>query len=219
MEYLPLPEFLVEKNYQIPNIQPYDNNGLKIEIGNRYDRSIENNVDYWKLEINNTEFMRYKQTHKEAYEYFAAYDISYGNVVTSGLGFGMLCNWLIGKESVTSIKCIENNLELIEYYNSHNVKNDKLEIIHADINEYTGSCDVLILDHYFLSLNTLFNHIDTLLEPSKNIDHNITFIPGFFRAADTYENYVSTRQNHSKLPDLTEEQFTLYRSLYRGHRY
>jgi hypothetical protein len=80
------------------------------------------------------------------------YDIAYGKVLVTGLGFGILLKALEEKDNVTSITVIEKEQDVVDAFMSHNSIGDKVKIVVADAITYSTEeeYDCLIPDHYEL---------------------------------------------------------------------
>lgn len=88
--------------------------------------------------------------HDEIKEMWSSYDLAYGDVLVSGLGFGILALWLCSKPEVTSVTVVEISNEVIEIFKQSNSIPDKLTIINEDILSFgtNKKYDSLLLDHY-----------------------------------------------------------------------
>ena len=101
-----------------------------------------NNGDQWMV-FN-------KANHDEIKEMYSSYDIAYGDVLVSGLGFGILALWLCSKPEVTSVTVVEISQEVIDLFKAVNNVPEKLNIVNHSILEYQSDreYDCLLLDHY-----------------------------------------------------------------------
>lgn len=112
-------------------------------------------------------------TNKEVKELYSSYDLAYGDVILTGLGFGILASWLCEKESVKSVTAIEISKDVIELFKKHNTLSKKLTIINEDANTFLTSTkyDCLFLDHYE---HERFDwRIKNMKSISKNIPHEV----------------------------------------------
>lgn len=111
---------------------------------------------------------------REYKEQYACYDLAYGDVLITGLGFGMLATWLASKPEVTSIKVIEFHQEVIDLFISTNTVDDKITIELGDAKNYTTNdkFDCVFLDHFpDHSSEPIYQEVLTI---SKNIpNHNV----------------------------------------------
>lgn len=111
-----------------------------IDHGDRF--ALYNNGDKW---------MAYqKGTDIEIKEMYSSYDLAYGDVLVSGLGFGILALWLCRKPEVNSVTVVEMSEDVIKLFKESNECPDKLTIINDNMVTYTTEkyYDVLLLDHY-----------------------------------------------------------------------
>jgi len=83
-------------------------------------------------------------------EMYSSYDLAHGDVLISGLGFGILALWLCNKPEVNSVTVIEISKDVIKIFKDYNLIPDKLTIINDDIITYNTDkkYDSLLLDHY-----------------------------------------------------------------------
>lgn len=100
---------------------------------------------------------------------YSQYDLAYGNVLITGLGFGIIAMALAQKESVKSVTVIEKEKDIIDAFLQSNELNKKIKIINADATTYESDqhYDCLLPDHYELQpiewkikdMNSLANRI------------------------------------------------------------
>ena len=133
----------------------------------------ENNV--FRLLKNDAQLMQLNiKSLREYKEQYACYDLAYGDILITGLGFGMLATWLAAKPGVTSVKVIEFSQEVIDLFTSSNPIDDKITIELGDAKTYTTNdkFDCIFLDHFpDHSDKPIYEEI---LEISKNIpNHNV----------------------------------------------
>jgi hypothetical protein len=78
------------------------------------------------------------------------YELAYGDVLVTGLGFGILALWLCEKSDVKNVTVVEHSSEVIEIFKKFNSIPDKLTIINADATTFTTDkkYDGIFLDHY-----------------------------------------------------------------------
>jgi len=81
---------------------------------------------------------------------YSQFDLAYGDVLLTGLGFGILAKALTQKEEVTSVTVIELNKDVIDQYISVNGLDEKLIIINDNALTYKSNhkYDCLLPDHY-----------------------------------------------------------------------
>ncbi len=97
------------------------------------------------------QWMAYDQyTNKQIKELYSSYDLAYGDVIVSGLGFGILACWLASKPEVTSVTVLEMSQSVYDIFLMNNKLPDKVKVIITDASEYKTDrkFDCLFLDHY-----------------------------------------------------------------------
>ena len=117
----------------------------------------KNDIDIIK---NKDSYMLYRQgkkehalntiTNKEVKELYSSYDLGYGNILKSGLGFGVLPLWLSKKDTVKSIKIIEISQSVVDIFLENNDLPQNVTIEIGDIEDYKTNekYDCILLDHY-----------------------------------------------------------------------
>lgn len=111
---------------------------------------------------------------REYKEQYACYDLAYGDVLITGLGFGMLATWLAAKPEVTSVTVLEYSQEVIDLFVASNSLPQKVTIQLADAKTYTtkDKFDCIFLDHF--PDHSSAPIYDEVLAISKNIpNHNV----------------------------------------------
>jgi hypothetical protein len=102
---------------------------------------------------NGIQWMSYSPSSNiEIKQMYSSYDLAYGDVLLTGLGFGILALWLCNKPSVNSVTVIENSPEVIEIFKKTNGLPDNLKIINDDARTFATDkkYDGIFLDHYEL---------------------------------------------------------------------
>ena len=81
---------------------------------------------------------------------YSQYDLAYGKVLLTGLGFGILAKALSEKPEVTSVTVVELNQEVIDAFLLHNTLNSKVTIVLGDASTFSSDIkyDCLLPDHY-----------------------------------------------------------------------
>lgn len=221
MIYHPVPNILKEKDYIVPKLELYSDESIEVYESEHFFRNAGKNVKYYGLRAKFNgiwdNYMTYREDHKEGLEVYSFHDLSYGNVIITGLGFGVAENWISRKANVSSLKVIELNQGLIDYHKKFTSFNDKVELIHADATSYTSQCDVLLLDHYELPKEAVFAKIDEFMSISENISCKTVWAWRLENVITTYEDYKAIRRVWGKLPDINKEKFELYKRLFRGY--
>lgn len=222
MKFDPLPSILKDNNYSVPKtIRPYLSKNLQIKekILKLQDRSgyfyflrIRNdiNINVWE------QYMAYSYHHKEALELYSHYDLSYGDVITTGLGFAVREQWIAGKPEVKKITVIEKNKDLIDYHKRYSNLNNKIELIHADANKYVGQCDVLLLDHYEGSVHEFYKQSININNILNNISCNIFWAWQLENVTKSYSQYNILKNMWNKLPNISEEKYKFYLNVYNS---
>jgi hypothetical protein len=139
------------------------------------DFSITQKGNTFYLHKNEAQLMQLNtKTLREYKEQYACYDLAYGDVLITGLGFGMLATWLASKPEVTSVTVIEYSQEVVDLFTSSNPVTDKICIELGDAKTYATNdkFDCLFLDHFpDHSSEPIYEEV---LGISKNIpNHNV----------------------------------------------
>ena len=203
----------------------------------------KNDIDIVKL---GTSYVLYRQgkqensfnikNNKEAKELYSSYDLAYGKILKSGLGFGTLTLWLANKPEVESIKIIEISQDVVDIFLENNTLPDKVTIEVADIEDYKTNekYDCILLDHYEKSPE--FWKIRSMNNIAKNIpNHDLLWIwsmeelyfiscyedknffwhnPRFEKNQEDFskqwKNFKDNIVKIKTLPDLTDEKINEY---------
>lgn len=104
---------------------------------------------------------------------YSQHDLAYGNVLVTGLGFGILAKALSEKPEVDSVTVIEIEQDVIDAFLSHNTLNSKVSIIQGDATTYTSDLkyDCLLPDHY--ESQSMSWRIKDMNSLSKRIKHDV----------------------------------------------
>lgn len=178
--------------------------------------------DKYLMFIDGQQYMAYDTKHEhEKHEIKAHVDLAYGNVIATGLGFGIRERLLLQKPSVKSLTVVELNSSVIDYHNMLNeswFRDPKLTIVNEDALEFKGECDCLLIDHFedpFTNTKTE-GWLAQCEIIQAHIKSNITWIwPLEMMIAISYKppliTYNNIKQNFNlQLPDITEEQLLEY---------
>jgi hypothetical protein len=109
----------------------------------------EPNIFY--LHKNNKQLMGLNiNSNIEIKELYSSYDLSYGDVLISGLGFGILPLWVASKTEVKSVKVIEYSQGVINLFLQSNKIPKNMTIELGDISTYKSNnkYDCILLDHF-----------------------------------------------------------------------
>jgi hypothetical protein len=81
---------------------------------------------------------------------YSQYDLAYGRVLLTGLGFGILAKALSEKPEVTAVTVVELNQDVIDAFLMHNTLNSKVTIVLADASTFSSDIkyDCVLPDHY-----------------------------------------------------------------------
>jgi hypothetical protein len=113
------------------------------------------------------------RTNREIKELYSSYDLAYGDVLVSGLGFGILPLWLAYKPEVTSVKVIEFSQEVIDLFLQSNEIPGNLIIELGDISTYVSDdrYDCILLDHFQDHLPQSEYHLN--LKSIEDVSRNV----------------------------------------------
>jgi len=89
-------------------------------------------------------------SNKQIKEFYSQYDMAYGDVFLTGLGFGILSSWLASKPNVNSVTILEISEDIVRAFLDSNNISEKIKIIVGDASTYKDNnhYDCLFLDHY-----------------------------------------------------------------------
>lgn len=104
---------------------------------------------------------------------YSQYDLAYGDVLLTGLGFGIIAIALSEKQNVRSVTIIEKEKDIINAFLQNNKINNKITIIQGDATTYQTDrhYDCLLPDHY--ELQPVDWKIKDMNEISKRISHDV----------------------------------------------
>ncbi len=130
--------------------------------------------DHYSLYNNQEQWMSYqKNSDSEIKAQYSSYDLAFGDVLVSGLGFGILPLWLCDNSNVNSVTVIEISKDVIKLFKESNVVPNKLTIINDNMITYNTNkkYNAILLDHYEKQ------DFDFILKDIENIcnriDHDI----------------------------------------------
>lgn len=139
------------------------------------------------------------------------YDLAYGNVLVTGLGFGILTKALSEKPEVTSVTVVEIEQDVIDAFLLNNTLNSKVSIVQGDATKYTSDLkyDCLLPDHY--ESQSMSWRIKDMNDIAKRIKHDV-FWPWsieemFLEHTYPRYQYTTSEKNESiySLDSLVEE--------------
>jgi hypothetical protein len=157
-------DFLDYFRYKEPKIVEYHKDNIDVVI-----RDGELGEKEAVLLVDGNQWTAHEMPSKSsATQVFSHYWFAKGHTICTGLGFGVRENWLLNKKEVTELTILEKNRGVIDYHLENNPHIfQHAEVIPVDANEYTGKCDVLLLDHYETET------FDEMARMSSNIMKNI----------------------------------------------
>ena len=124
---------------------------FKISPGSVGKAKIEERGNAYILYVDELKWMiAEKNSNRPMKEFFSSYDLASGNVLLSGLGFGILAQWIAKKAEVSSVTVIEQNQDVLDLFLKNNKLDPKVKVYINDIKTYTDNqhYDWAILDHY-----------------------------------------------------------------------
>jgi hypothetical protein len=152
------------------------------------------------------EWMTYNADSQISYDQmYSSYDIAYGNVLISGLGFGLLAYWLADKPKVKSVTVIELSKDVIDIFKINNpVISNKIKIVNDDIRSYATNIeyDCLLLDHY--ETDSFDLRLKDMAEICERIKHRV-FWAWSLEVAYLYYQYPTIKRHEYDTNGLTEE--------------
>jgi hypothetical protein len=109
----------------------------------------------------------------EIREMYSSYDLAYGDVLITGLGFGILALWLCDKPNVKSVTVIESSPDVIEIFKKFNRVPENLKIINDNASTFKTDVkyDGIFLDHY--ELQNWDWRLKDMKEFSSRIKHDV----------------------------------------------
>lgn len=133
---------------------------------------------------------------------YSSYDLAYGNVIISGLGFGILALWLCNKPDVVSVTVIEFSEDVIKLFKDSNSIPDKLNIVNMDIRNYNTDTeyDAILLDHY--ETESFDFILDDIQKISSKIKHKNMWA---WPLEEMYLFKMYANENHRVVHDLVDK--------------
>jgi hypothetical protein len=146
-------------------------------------------------------------------QFYSSFDLAYGDVLVTGLGFGILTLWLDTKPEVKSIKVLEISQDVVDLFLEHNKLPDNATIEIADAREYQTDqhFDCILLDHYELHKFTP----EQLATISNNIpNHNLIWfwdLENYVRDIKLENRWSEFKKTYvAKFPNIDEAKITEY---------
>ena len=133
---------------------------------------------------------------------YSSYDLAYGNVLVSGLGFGILALWLCSKPEVLSVTVVEFSEDVIKLFKDSNSIPDKLNIVNMDIRNYNTDTeyDAMLLDHY--EKENFDFILDDIEKISSKIKHKNMWA---WPLEEMYLFKMYANENHRVVHDLVDK--------------
>ena len=188
---------------RLPNIAADTINSVTVSLD-------EKKEGRWNLLINGVRWNCWNvYENAEVNELRSNVEIAYGKVIATGLGLCLREAMLLWNKNVTEIVVLENNKDVIAYHNKHNPDiMSKITVIHCDANEYIGSCDTLLLDHYEIYDDRHMELFEKGLEScTTNIKHDVLYWWALEKILEDYDDYLCHKQGGLKLPNMTMNKF------------
>lgn len=119
---------------------------------------------------------------------YSQFDLAYGNVLLTGLGFGILTKFLEQKPEVKTITVIERYQDVVDIYLQNNVLGSNVKIIIDDASEYKSNIkyDCFLPDHYEIQSTDWV--LKDMEKTSKNIKSDV-FWPWSIEQRFLYSEY------------------------------
>lgn len=124
---------------------------IVIREGISGDVEIKKRDSLYTLYVDGEEFMGADtKTSEQIRQFYSSYDLAKGDLLLTGLGFGILPLWVASKPSVTSVTVIEKSQGVVDLFLAHNQLPNNMTIEICDAYEYKSSrhFDCILLDHY-----------------------------------------------------------------------
>jgi hypothetical protein len=146
-----------------------------IKEGKSNDVSIINDNGVWRLGDADFQYMQLiTKSNREIKELYSSFDLAYGDVLITGLGFGILALWVANKPEVKSVTVVEYSQDVIDLFLANNQLPDKVKIILGDADNYVTNrhYNCLLLDHFKDSDPKAFTY-KRIQKVAKNIPHDL----------------------------------------------
>jgi len=146
------------------NISPTVFNKLRIDFDGDSQYALYSDNSLW-MTYNSHNNISIKQM-------YSSYDLAYGDVLVSGLGFGIFALWVANKPGVKTVTVYEISKDVIDVFLKNNIIPTNLIIKNEDISNLVSSTyyDCILLDHYELESSEY--RISNMSKISKNIPNH-----------------------------------------------
>lgn len=154
----------------------YDAEMPVIALGTYGDCDIEydEKTQYYTLSHKGVQWMQTDKDFSHSKDVlYPQYDVAYGDVFITGLGFGILTKAVSEKPEVTSVTVLELEQDVIDAFFLNNVLNSKVKIIQGDASKYESDIkyDCLLPDHYELqNTDWIIKDMNSI---AKRIKHDV----------------------------------------------
>jgi len=150
----------------------------------------------FRLTVNDLQWCVLRNDNREMRQLFLELNRSSGDVVTTGLGFGIVQSYLLTKKDITSLTVFEKSLDVIEIFKETCKMNDfditRLNIINDDANNMKNiTCDWLIMDHFEGIHQPAWEIIDSVRTITSNNNAKNVW---FWSIIKTYDNFCKMKQ-------------------------
>ena len=148
---------------------------IVIKEGTSNNVSIVDDNGTWRLYGDGVQFMQLvTKSNREIKELYSSFDLAYGDVLITGLGFGIIALWVANKPEVKSVTVIENSQDVIDLFLANNKLPNNVKIILDDADTYTTDkhYDCLLLDHFKDGQVRKFTYA-RVQNVAKNIPHDL----------------------------------------------
>ena len=133
-----------------------------------------NNGEEFQLWINNERWMNTTPNNNSIIkQMYSHYDIAYGNVLITGLGFGIAALWISSKSTVKHVTVVEKSPEVIESFLAVNDKPNNMTIICEDANKFQSNdyFNCILSDHFENENHTvIIDSMQSLVKRVPNYD-------------------------------------------------
>ena len=218
------------------NIETLPNFNISPTVSNKLKIHFDANSNY-SLYCDDSLWMTYSSHNNISIkQLYSSYDLAYGDVLVSGLGFGIFALWVANKPEVKTVTVYEISKDVIDIFLKNNLVPENLIIKNEDINNLITDIhyDCILLDHY--EHEPLQYRIDNMSKISINIpNHDVlwfwslesiftefsyglkydelygTFL--YYNLVDFYQEWESFRSNVLKvstIPSLSQYKINDY---------
>jgi spermidine synthase len=185
---------------------------ITIREGSIGNATIRHYEGFYTLFVNDEQQMAINtKANGEIKEFYSSYDLAEGDVLLSGLGFGICAQWIASKPEVTSVTVVEFSQNVLDLFLRHNILDSKIKVVIADIKEYKDSAryNWVILDHYE---NERVPTREELAQICSNIEtDNLWFWSLETHLVYSYNSWSKFRESYNlTIPDLPVKQVLEY---------